>query len=100
MMDSPRAVCYRATAKVATDNLYGRNYRQGPTFTTIYPASGLGLDYMYTAGVPFSIGVCDSLVYEILVRHAPPMIVLSVTSYLVVRVWQLPRCVHLTATVQ
>jgi hypothetical protein len=48
-------VFHRATAKVATDNLYGRNYRQGPTFTTIYPASGLGLDYMYTAGIPFSI---------------------------------------------
>jgi len=46
-----------ATAKVATDNLYGRNYRQGPTFTTIYPASGLGLDYMYYSdiNVPFSI---------------------------------------------
>ena len=36
-----------AAAKAATDLLYGRNYRQGPTFTTIYPASGLGLDYMY-----------------------------------------------------
>jgi hypothetical protein len=48
---------FRATAKVATDNLYGRNYRQGPTFTTIYPASGLGLDYMYYSdiNVPFSI---------------------------------------------
>jgi hypothetical protein len=31
-----------AAAKVATDLLYGRDYRQGPTFTTIYPASGLG----------------------------------------------------------
>lgn len=46
-----------AAAKAATDLLYGRNYRQGPTFTTIYPASGLGLDYMYESdiNVPFSI---------------------------------------------
>ena len=45
-----------AAAKAATDLLYGRNYRQGPTYTTIYPASGLGLDYMYVgADVPFSI---------------------------------------------
>jgi hypothetical protein len=45
-----------SAAKAATDALYGRNYRQGPTFTTIYPASGLGLDYNYEGnGVPFSI---------------------------------------------
>jgi hypothetical protein len=28
-----------AAAKAATDLLYGRNYRQGPTFTTIYPGT-------------------------------------------------------------
>ena len=46
-----------AAAKQATDLLYGRDYRQGPTYTTIYPASGLGLDYMYFSdiNVPFSI---------------------------------------------
>ena len=32
--------------KAATDAVYGRNYRQGPIWSTIYPASGSSVDYM------------------------------------------------------
>jgi hypothetical protein len=43
----------------ATDAVHGRNYcsRQGPIYTTIYPASGSSVDYMYAVNnVTYSYG--------------------------------------------
>jgi hypothetical protein len=44
---------------LATDAVHGRNYcsRQGPIYTTIYPASGSSVDYMYAVNnVTYSYG--------------------------------------------
>ena len=39
------------------DAVHGRNYRQGPIYTTIYPASGSSVDYVYAVnGVTYSYG--------------------------------------------
>ena len=41
----------------AQDAVHGRNYRQGPIYTTIYPASGSSVDYVYAVnGVTYSYG--------------------------------------------
>ena len=50
-----RAVTVVRTA--TQDAVHGRNYRQGPIYTTIYPASGSSVDYVYAVnGVTYSYG--------------------------------------------